>query len=118
MVRALQQADGGALGQVETAERLGVTVDVLQVWTTKRQLVAWQDEARRFRYPVWQFGKHGLMPGVRDCLAELSGSDQWAAMRFFLTPSRQLGDRTPLALLRNGEIAAVLELACSHGVGR
>jgi len=116
MVRALKQAEGGALNQVEMAERLGVTVDALQVWTAERQVVAWEDGAKTFRYPVWQLGNHGLMPGIRECLAELSSSDKWAIMRFFLTPSEQLGNRTPLALVRNGQIADAIELARSRGV--
>jgi hypothetical protein len=113
MVRALKEAEGGALGRVDAALRLGVTVKALRLWTTNGQVVAWRDGAKRFRYPVWQFGEHGLMPGVRECLAELvsSGSDQWAVMRFFLAPSEQLGGRTPLALLRDGEIAGAVALA-------
>jgi hypothetical protein len=115
MIRTLKEAEGGALGSVDMAKHLGVTAKTLQIWTTKGQVVAWRDGAKRFRYPVWQLCKVGLMPGVRECLAELvgSGSDQWSVMRFFLAPSEQLGGRTPLALLRDGEIAGAVALARS-----
>ena len=55
-----------------------------------------------------------MLPGIQDVLQMFRSADEWRVMRYFLTPRDQLGGRTPLALLRSGEVAKVLAHAAAH----
>ena len=116
IIETLQEAEGGWLDRNDAAKRMDLTVQAILTRVKKNQIVAWQDGAGRFRFPQWQFGHVGLLPGLLECLSELGDSDQWAILRFFLGESEQAGARRPLDLLREGNADDALEIARSQSI--
>jgi hypothetical protein len=116
MINLLKEAEGGAYDRNRAAGMLGLTTQALHARVVKQQVVAWKDPAGRYCFPRWQFSADGLLPGVRECLDELTGQDQWAIMRFFLTESEQLQGKRPLDVLRNGNLEEVIALARSQSI--
>lgn len=117
VLEAMQQEEGGALNPKEAAQRLNLSVRTLVARAERNQLVAWREDKGLYRFPAWQFGTSGLLPGISECLEELAGHDQWAQMKFFLAESDYLQGRRPLDLLRDGQIKKALELARSCSIG-
>jgi hypothetical protein len=65
----------------------------------------------RLHFPVWQFdaeGPDGVLEGLPQVIAELAERTQLGQILWFMTAKRQLQGRTPLELLRAGELDAVL----------
>jgi excisionase family DNA binding protein len=114
VVEGLKSLEGGAIERTEAARRLNVAIQTLHNWVENGRIVAWKDPAGRYRFPNWQFGADGILPGIRNCLAELDSGDQWAVMCFFLIPSHYLGGRRPLDLIREGHPEKAIELARSQ----
>ncbi len=115
-VEALKLAEGGSLSRTEAAARLNLSLAGLYLRLQKRQIVAWTDANGRMRFPVWQFGANGMLPGIVDCLEALGRGDEWAVMRFFLTPNASMGFKSALTFLREGNVDAAKEMAKRSGV--
>ena len=115
-VEALKLAEGGSLSRTEAAARLNLSLAGLYLRLQKRQIVAWTDANGRMRFPVWQFGANGMLPGIVDCLEALGRDDEWAVMRFFLTPVESMGSKSALTFLREGRIDLAKEMAERSGV--
>jgi hypothetical protein len=114
IVEALKTAQGGAGNREYAAGRLSLSLRQLQrrISSIPKSVVTWPDAKGRLRFPKWQFGTKGMLPGVEECLAELvDPSAHWAAMQFFLTPAESAGDQSPLDLLRKGRISDAVTLA-------
>jgi hypothetical protein len=114
MVDELKEAEGGAENREFAASRLSLSLAQLynRINATPKRVVTWVDGAGRFRFPRWQFGVNGLLPGIEGCLAELSDpTDDWAVMRFFLTPAESAGEKSPLDLLRQSKVQEAITLA-------
>jgi hypothetical protein len=78
--------------------------------------VFWRNAKHDFHYPKWQFTESGaLLHGVPEVLQTFRSQDEWRVMRYFLGPRGQLADRTPLDLLRAGEVEKVVAHAKLHG---
>lgn len=117
LVQQLKDAEGGGLDRNEAAERLSITIPALHNRRKRGGIVAWTDGgADRFKFPSWQFGENGMLPGIEECLQALEGSDEWAIMRFFLFPSDMADGKRPLDLLREGRINDALELARARSI--
>ena len=116
IVEELKSLEGGAIERTEAAKRLNVAIQTLHNWVENGRIVAWKDPAGRYRFPNWQFGADGILPGIRDCLAEIDSGDQWAVMIFFLIPSHYLGGKRPLDLIREGHPEKAIELARSQPI--
>jgi len=114
IVEDLKSLEGGAIGRTEAAKRLNVAIQTVHNWVENGRIVAWKDPAGRYRFPNWQFGADGILPGIRDCLAKIDSGDQWAVMIFFLIPSHYLGGKRPLDLIREGHPERAIELARSQ----
>ena len=71
----------------------------------------WQDECLPLRFPKWQFSQNGLLPGIVKVTENFRGSDPWEAMLYFLAQHRSLDGKSPLDLLRAGEVGKVLRHA-------
>jgi hypothetical protein len=73
-------------------------------------LIAIRDGGR-LRFPLWQFdpqGPDGVLDGLAQTVAELPRQSPLGRIVWFITPKRQLQGRTPLELLRDGEVDPVL----------
>jgi hypothetical protein len=115
LVAEMQKAEGGAWSGSELATRFGLTPATLHRRRKEHRIVSWRDARHEFYYPKWQFTNAGaLLPGIQDVLQTFRSADEWRVMRYFLAPRDQLGGRTPLALLRSGEVDKVLAHAAAH----
>lgn len=111
LVKKMKRQEGGAIRLELAAKRLDVSVTDLINRVHAKKVVVWTDETGRCHFPKWQFKGHGMLRGVVACLEILDTHDYWAVMRFFLSPSEQAGDITPLQLIRDGRIKAAKEVA-------
>ena len=55
-----------------------------------------------------------LLPGIQEVLEQFKSQDEWRVMSYFLGKRAQLSDQRPLDLLRQGDVARVLEHAENH----
>ena len=64
-------------------------------------------------YPVFQFDGRRQLPGIREVVRVLEPAvaSAWTTASWLTSPAPQLDDRTPLALLRAGELEPVVSLA-------
>jgi hypothetical protein len=114
-VTQLQEAEGGWWSGGELREKFGLQPATLHKRRAEYRIVSWRDAKNQFRYPKWQFNEAGaLWPGIREVLQSFHSSDDWRVMRYFLGRRGQLADRTPLDLLRAGEVEKVLAHAKLH----
>ena len=97
----------------QIAELLGISSQEVDQQRLDRKLIAWQDAAGHWRFPVWQFNESRPFPELATILKELPG-DSWSDMTFFLSDSEWLG-RRPLDLLRRGKGKRVRILAMRFG---
>lgn len=116
IVAEMQRAEGGAWTGAELAAHYGLTSAALHKRRIEHRIVWWKDARSRFHYPRWQFDSAGApLPGVQDVLQTFESADPWRVMRYFLVPRHQLGNRTPLDLLRAGDFQTVAAHAKLHG---
>jgi hypothetical protein len=115
-VEALKQAEGGAVDRNQAAKLLEIGKAQLYNRINGNKVVKWVDAAGRYQFPQWQFGTNGLIAGIQDCLQILAGVDEWAVMRFFLTPSEAAGNISPLNLLRAERIDEAKKIASAVGI--
>ena len=64
-------------------------------------------------YPVFQFDGRRQLPGIREVVRVLEPAvaTAWTTASWLTSPAPELDDRTPLALLRAGELEPVISLA-------
>jgi hypothetical protein len=110
----LEEEEGGSRSSEELAEFLNMTRQAIDQRRKARKLIAWQDSAGHWRFPVWQLNRNGQpyddLPPILD---ELPG-DSWSDMIFFLSESEALKAR-PLDLLRKGQGKRVRVAAMRFG---
>lgn len=114
-VEQMQAAEGGAWTGAELESHFGLTPANLHKRRTEHRIVWWRDAKNQFHYPKWQFNHAGApLNGMQEVLQTFRSSDEWRVMRYFLGPRNQLADRTPLDLLRAGEVEKVIAHAKVH----
>jgi hypothetical protein len=113
--KELEQAEGGSLSSDHVAELLGLNKrQSVDYQRKERHLVAWRTSTGKWRYPAWQFTKHGILPGIKECLQALQTDNGFGAAIFFLTDRFSLGEKRPLDLLREGKINEAVSAARRH----
>jgi hypothetical protein len=101
--KGMEQEEGGSRSSDQIADLLGITRQAVDQRRKARKLIAWQDEAAHWRFPVWQLNEMGRpYPELAAILEELPG-DPWSDMIFFLSESESLHGARPLDLLRRGK---------------
>lgn len=114
-VEEMREAEGGAWTGPELERRFRLSSAILHRRRKEHRIVYWRDAKHDFYYPKWQFTPPGaLLPGVQEVLQLFRSEDEWRVMAYFLGKRRQLGDRRPFDLLREGEKEKVLEHARIH----
>jgi hypothetical protein len=114
----LLEAEGGTLSADEVAALLGISREAVNQRRRAGRLLALSTGRRGYRYPAWQFGEEGVLPGFERALKELAVRGQWGRAAFFLGGNARLGGRRPLDLLRSGrpeDVEAVLDAARTRG---
>jgi hypothetical protein len=113
--RRLLDEHGGTLTSDEVAGTLGITRQAVEKRRRAGSLLALTTGRHGYRYPVWQFDKSGVVPGLGDVLQALASHDEWMQAAFFLGKNPRLNDRTPIDLLKAGELKRVLNAAEVYG---
>jgi hypothetical protein len=115
-VRArILSAEGGTLGVEEVAARLASTPSKVAKLRHNGRLLALNVDGDDYRYPAWQFGPSGLLPGFDVVLGDLRGHDAWMQALFFLNDNLYLDEASPLTELRRGELERVRRAARAYG---
>ncbi|HTD33750.1 MAG TPA: antitoxin Xre/MbcA/ParS toxin-binding domain-containing protein [Candidatus Elarobacter sp.] len=100
----------------EAARLIGRTEQTAINRAKAGEMLAFRDGAK-WMFPGWQFdASHdgGVVPGLRETCAAL-GVPPFTAVTWFRKPSRALGNRRPIDVLRAGELETVLTAAKSTG---
>jgi hypothetical protein len=109
--RRMLEEEGGSLTSAEAAELLKVSRQAIDKRRKEGKLLALELGKKGRHYPSWQFELRGL----EKVLAKLTGMDSWQKLNFFLNPNDALGDRTPLQVLKKGQMEEVLKAAAVYG---
>ena len=111
----LVQAEGGTISADEAAEVLGLTRQGIDRRRRAGRLLALTLGRRGYRYPLWQFSGHGMLPGLEDTLRALDSFGEWARASWFINPNMDFDGRSPLTLLRQGHSEPVIQAARRYG---
>jgi len=111
----LAQAEGGTISADEAAEVLGLTRQGVDQRRRAGRLLALTLGRRGYRYPLWQFSGHGMLPGLEDTLRALDSFEEWAQASWFINPNMDLDGHSPLTLLRQGHSEPVIQAARRYG---
>jgi hypothetical protein len=113
--RRLIEDHGGAVTATEAAAILGVSRQMVEKWRGAGKLLAVSTGRHGYRYPVWQFEKSGILPGLQDVLKVPSPHDAWMQVAFFVSANQRLADQTPIEALKAGKLDRVLVAAAVYG---
>jgi hypothetical protein len=109
----VKRAEGGAISADKAGRLLHIaTSTVLKRWHNGR-LIAWTESEAPW-FPVWQFRRGKVLPGIEALLRVFRSLDQWRVVVYFLCTRLSLGSKRPLDLLRLGETKRVIEHAKAH----
>jgi hypothetical protein len=101
---------GPAYRQGDVARLLGKSRQAVSV---DRGLLRLEMRDGDIGYPVFQFDGRRQLPGVREVVRMLAPvtASAWTTASWLTSPAPELDDRTPLAVLRDGEQEKVLDQA-------
>lgn len=111
----LLHAEGGAVSADEAAALLGLTRQAVDRRRRANKLLALTMGRRGYVYPAWQFCEQGTLPGLEETLAVLDAFGPWSRLSWFISPNARLDRRSPLSLLREGQVAPVIKAAQLYG---
>ena len=110
----LVEAEEGCAGSEEIAEMLGVSRQAINQRRQRGKLIGLSRGKGKYIYPLWQFTDTGkTIAGLETVLEQLSEVDPWMQLTFFLNPNSRLEDKTPLEVLRMGEVESVVKSAAA-----
>jgi Protein of unknown function (DUF2384) len=113
-VRAqLAEAAGGMLSADDVAKVLGITRQAVDKRRAGGKLLAVRIRGD-WHYPAAQFRDGETLPGIEDTVAGMPDASAWSVLDFLLAPDDALGGRTPLAALREGDLASVRRLLAAR----
>lgn len=101
---------GPVYSQVQVAELLGKSK---QAVSADKGLLRLEMRNGTVGYPVFQFQGDRLVSGLRQVVLELSPvvATSWTIASWLTSPSADLGGRTPLEVLRRGDVNVVVPVA-------
>jgi hypothetical protein len=111
----LLNENGGTLTAEEVAGVLGISRQAVEKRRSSGNLLGLTTGRHGYRYPSWQFTKLGVIPGLQDVLRALAPYDPWMQAAFFLGINPRLKDKSPLEMLKAGQLSIVLEAAEAYG---
>jgi hypothetical protein len=111
----LLQAEGGSISADEVAKVLSISRQAVDKRRRSGRLIGVTRGRHGYAYPIWQFDETGTITGLEAVLHELRQHDPWMQIIFMLSPNTRLQGRSPLALLKEKKIEAVLTAASVYG---
>jgi hypothetical protein len=115
MRQKLLEAEGGSISADEVAKLLSISRQAVDKRRRSGRLIGVTRGRHGYAYPIWQFDETGTISGLEDVLSKLHQHDPWMQMIFMLSPNSRLQGRSPLAVLREKNIDAVLTAASAYG---
>jgi len=112
---------GDLWNSAETAQKLGVKPDTVNLWRGQGKLLGFRFNNRfgphPYLYPAFQFtesraqdGRVEVLPHFSDILGALGKPVTWEKAVFFLTKSPRLGGKTPLDILYQHDPSVQLDV--------
>lgn len=91
----------------------GISKQAVNDRVRRHRLLALRTGSGRLVYPAAQFDGERVVDGLGDVLGVLAPDDTeaWMVASWLTTPDPDLGDRTPVAALRAGDVAPVVAAA-------
>jgi biotin operon repressor len=111
----LLDAEGGVTSAEEVARLLSISRQAVDKRRRSGRLIGVTRGRHGYAYPMWQFDENGTIHGLEAVLSKLRHHDPWMQMIFMLSPNSRLEGRTPLAVLKEKNIDAVLAAAGVFG---
>lgn len=111
----LLRAEGGVVTADQAARLLAITRQAVDRRRRTGKIIGLTPGRRGYLYPVWQFSAGGVLPGLEDALGALEVYGPWMQTAWFINPNSRLDGETPLAMLRRGHTALVVEAARLYG---
>jgi hypothetical protein len=104
---------GGAYGLDQVRALMhGISRQRVDRRVKERTLLALPGPSNRRLYPTIQFNRDGsVVDGLKPVLEALPTRNSWAALNFLVRPDYRLDGRRPIELLKQGELAIVVEAA-------
>ncbi|MBI4277116.1 MAG: helix-turn-helix domain-containing protein [Armatimonadetes bacterium] len=112
--RELLEAEGGTISAEEAGRLLAISRQAVDKARRAGRLLA-VNVGRAWRYPVWQFGEDGTLPGLPEVLRALRTASPWVQTAFLLGRNARLRNRRPLDRLRQGKTGEVVAAAEAYG---
>lgn len=106
--------EGGTLSSREVCQKLNCSTQDLAEMQENSHIIGIEVN-QEYVYPAWQFVDGGILSGLDKVLDELKSDGIWTVMIFMLTGDLRLDGKTPLEMLRQGEIAQVVWAASCYG---
>jgi len=114
--RRLLEEYGGILTAQQAGEILGISRQSVDKRRRAHTLLPLTTGRHGYRYPAWQFTKSGaVLSGVEDVLQALGPHDEWMQAAFFASENPRLANRTPIEMLKAGELKQVIGAAQAYG---
>jgi hypothetical protein len=107
--------EGGTYSAEQVGESLGITRQAVEKRRRAKKLIALFLGRHGYRYPVWQLTESKVLPGLEKVLAVLAPHDEWMQVAFFVSENPRLEKRTPIEMLKAGELGQVLDAAEVYG---
>jgi hypothetical protein len=112
----LLAAEGGAVPVTTAMEILGLkSRQAVQQRRARGRLLGLPLGGSTYLYPVWQFDRQGVIPGLSATLAALAHPDPWGQVAFLLSGDARLDGLRPLDALRAGRVAETVSAARHYG---
>ncbi|MBA3831709.1 MAG: hypothetical protein H0X34_07420 [Chthoniobacterales bacterium] len=103
--------EGGCEQALGVAARLAVSEEEVYVHLKQGSLFAVTGSEKEAEFPIWQFTNGDVLPGFPKVLAALSGHNDLAKLRFFLSGNHLLAGESPLKALREDRVEEVVRAA-------
>jgi hypothetical protein len=112
----LLAAEGGTLPISAVMSLLGLkSRQAVQQRRARGKLLGLPVGGSSYLYPVWQFDRQQVLPGLPEALAALEGLDPWGHAAYLLGGDTRLDGLRPLDALRAGRVAEVVAAARHYG---
>lgn len=106
---------GGAYSMDQVCEVLGVSLQTVNKKIAEGELFAVPGSNHRRLFPRIQFirvrGRDVLVKGLREVTSAFPSKNPWMLLNFLVNSDDRLNRRTPIEVLKSGDIALVVEAA-------
>ncbi|MDJ0729851.1 MAG: hypothetical protein QNJ33_07645 [Crocosphaera sp.] len=106
--------EGGTLSSNDVCQKLNCSPQDLDQMRDNNHILGIEIDDE-YVYPAWQFVDGKIISGFDKVLYELKRDGVWTVMIFMLTGDVRLDGKTPLEMLRQGEIDQVVWAASCYG---